>query len=747
MTESTTTAAAETSHHLYPLIGDLGLILMTAGIAVLLFKKIRQPLVLGYLIAGFLAGPHFDFFPSVKDTHNVEVWAEIGVIILLFSLGLEFSFKKLMKVGGSSSITAIVQITFMIGIGYLVGQLMGWSQMDSMFLGAILSISSTTIIIRAFEEVGVKSQKFAGIVFGALIIEDIVAILLMVLLSTIAVSQQFSGMELLESTLKLCFFLILWFVGGIFFIPTFFKITKELLNEETTLIISLALCLMMVMLAAKAGFSPALGAFIMGSIIAETTKAERIEHLIKPVKDLFGAVFFVSVGMLINPGTLAEYWLPVLIITLVTILGKTFSTTIGALISGQPLKQSVQAGMSLAQIGEFSFIIATLGMTLGVTSQFLYPIVVAVSAITTFTTPFFIKTSLKAYSLLEKILPNKFLQRIESYSYSTQTIKSESNWKKFLKANLLQVTIHSVIILGVIVISSRYIIPSFEETFLNQMIITVMLFLILLPFLWALALRRVANASMDEIKRDRKYRGPVTLILFIRVCLALFYIGLLLNSFLSPLIALAALLVLIIGGFIFPKKLQSVYYKLESHFIKNLNSREISDRIKRRSELTPWDGHMAIFEVPAESYLTGKSLNELGLREKLGINIAIIKRGEKAINVPSRNEVLYPHDTLYVIGTDSQVISFEDYLEKSKVLENGDDSDVVLLKVQLRSQEFIGKSIRDAQLREKTKGLVVGIERNNERILNPESNELLKKNDTLWLVGDKKLINEYCNIE
>lgn len=734
--------AAETSHHLYPLIGDLGLILMTAGVAVLLFKKLRQPMVLGYLIAGFLAGPYFHFFPTVKDIHNVEVWAEIGVIFLLFSLGLEFSFKKLMSVGGSSSITAIVQITSMIGLGYLTGQLMGWSQMDSIFLGAILSISSTTIIIRAFEEVGVKTQKFVSIVFGTLIVEDIVAILLLVLLSTIAVSQQFSGIELLESALKLVFFLILWFVGGIFFIPTLFKKVKNLLNEETTLIVSLALCLMMVLLAVKAGFSPALGAFIMGSIIAETTKAEWIEHLVKPVKDLFGAVFFVSVGMLINPQTLADYWLPVIVITLVTIFGKTTSTTIGALISGQPLKQSIQAGTSLAQIGEFSFIIATLGMTLGVTSEFLYPIVVAVSAITTFTTPFFIKSSLSYYNFLQKVLPKSWQKRIEDYSYSTQTIKSESNWKVFLKANIIQMIIHSVIILGVIVLASRYIIPDAEESQWNQLLVTCIIFAVLSPFLWALALRRVAVKAMEAIKRDRKYKGPVTLVLFIRICLALFYVGLLLNSFLSPFVALGALAFLVLGGILFPKKLEKVYYYLESHFIRNFNSREISQRIKNKSELTPWEGHMTILEIPAESNIAGKTLLELRLRESLGVNIVIIKRGEVTINMPARTEKVYPKDTLYVIGTDEQVAAFQEYLNTSRIFTNGNDTEIILKKIQLENNEYIGKSIREAGLREKTNGLVVGIERDNERIMNPESDIILKKNDILWLVGDKQLINE-----
>ncbi|RZJ63088.1 MAG: sodium:proton antiporter, partial [Flavobacterium sp.] len=697
-------------------------------------------LVLGYLIAGFLAGPYLTFFPSVKDTHNVEVWAEIGVIILLFSLGLEFSFKKLMRVGGSASITAACQISSMIGLGYLTGQLLGWSQMDSIFLGAILSISSTTIIIRAFEELGVKSQKFAGIVFGTLIVEDIVAILLLVLLSTIAVSQQFSGMELLQSALKLVFFLTLWFLGGIFLIPTLLKKAQKLLNEETTLIVSLALCLMMVILATEAGFSPALGAFIMGSIIAETTKAEKIEHLIKPVKDLFGAVFFVSVGMLINPDTLVEYWLPVLIITLVTIFGKTISTTIGALLSGQPLKQSVQAGMSLAQIGEFSFIIATLGMTLNVTSDFLYPIIVAISAITTFTTPFFIKSSPAVYNTLKKIMPVAMYRAIENYSSNAQTIKSQSSWKIFLKANVTQIIIHSVIIIGIVVFASRLDLGT-QSSQWHHVAVTGLIFVFTSPFLWALALRRVAISAMEDIRRDRRYRGPVTLVLFIRVALAVFYIGLLLNSFFSTYIALAALAILVLGGVLFPKRLQMVYYYIENHFINNLNSREISEKIKKRSELTPWDAHMTIFEVPAESNIAGKTLYDLRLREEIGINVAIIKRGEKTINVPQRMETIYPKDVLYIIGTDDQILKFEKYLDNSRVAGEKEDAEIILRKIHLFDTEFIGKTIREAQLREKTKGLIVGIERNNERIMNPESHIILKKNDVLWLVGEKQLIN------
>jgi CPA2 family monovalent cation:H+ antiporter-2 len=734
---------SESSVHLYPLISDLGLILMTAGVAVLLFKKIRQPLVLGYLIAGLLAGPYFPLFPSVNEIHSVEVWAEIGVIILLFSLGLEFSFKKLVKVGGTASITATVQIVSMIFLGYLAGQFMGWSTMDSIFLGAILSMSSTTIILRAFDELGVKSKKFAGIVFGALIVEDIVAILMMVLLSTIAVSQQFSGGELFESVLKLVFFLILWFIGGIFFIPTFLKKIKDLLNDETILLVSLALCLMMVILATMAGFSPALGAFIMGSIIAETTQAERIEHIIKPVKDLFGAIFFVSVGMLINPNTLVEYALPVFIITLLTIFGKTISTAAGALISGQPLKQSVQAGMSLAQIGEFSFIIATLGMTLKVTSDFLYPIVVAISAITTFTTPFMIKLSIPAYNKLEKILPAKWLDAIANYSANTQTIKTKSNWQIVLRANIIQIIVHSVIIIGIMLLITRYAVPLLNGSQWGNIVVTAIALLILSPFLWALSLRRIAAEAVDRLKEEKSSYGPLIIMVFIRIGLALLYIALTLNYLLSPLVALIALAIVIVLYLTFPRKVQVLYDKLENHFLRNFNDREITEAYNNKSELTPWDGHMTSFEISQESSLTGKSLLELELREKVGINIAILKRGKITINVPGRNERIYPGDVLYVIGTDEQVEEFKKYIDSSNIpAMEAPQTEIVLKHFQLRKEEFIGKDIRELELRDRTQGLVVGLERKGERIINPASDLVLEKDDVLWIVGDKKRLKE-----
>nr|WP_315256520.1 cation:proton antiporter [uncultured Flavobacterium sp.] len=734
--------SSETAQHLEPLITDLGLILMTAGIAVLIFKRLKQPLVLGYLIAGFLAGNHFDFFPSVKDIKSVEVWAEIGIIILLFSLGLEFSFKKLMKVGGTASITAGIQIISMCLIGYSVGQWLGWPTMDSIFLGVILSISSTTIILKSFDELGVKTQKFAGIVIGSLIVQDIIAILMMVLLSTIAVSNQFSGSALLMSVLKLVFFLVLWFLGGIFIIPTLLKKTKHLLTDEMLLIISLALCLMMVILAANAGFSPALGAFIMGSIIAETTQAEHIEHLVKPVKDLFGAVFFVSVGMLINPEALYEHAIPVVILSVATIFGQSISSTFGAILSGQPLKDSIRTGMSLSQIGEFSFIIATLGVTLKATNSFLYPIVVAVSAVTVFTTPFMIKYSLPFSEYLAHSLPRKWTKRIERYSASTQAIKTVSLWQTVINAFLIQVIVLIVIILAVILLSSRFILPLVEDYHFGNAMGALITLAIVSPFLWALAFRRVATDEVEQLMQDRKSRGPLTMLFFIRIVLSIIFIGLLLNIFFSPIVALITLIIAVIIYLLFQKKLHIQYHKIENHFLANLNDREIAKAKRSRSDLTPWDGHMATFDIAAESNIAGESLKKLQIREDLGINLVSIKRGDVMIHIPDANERIFPGDEICVIGTDAQVQEFKKYLDRHEMDVSPEivEPDIVLRQIELKNHVFHGKSIKESKLREKTKGVIVGIEKRGQRFLNPESNVILEKDDILWIVGDKKLL-------
>jgi CPA2 family monovalent cation:H+ antiporter-2 len=535
---------------------------------------------------------------------------------------------------------------------------------------------------------------------------------------------------------------VIWFLGGIFIIPTILKKTKHLLTDEMLLIISLALCLMMVVLAANAGFSPALGAFIMGSIIAETTQAEHIEHLVKPVKDLFGAVFFVSVGMLINPDALYEHAIPVVILSFVTIFGQSVSSTFGAILSGQPLKDSIRTGMSLSQIGEFSFIIATLGVTLKATNSFLYPIVVAVSAVTVFTTPFMIKYSLPFSEYLAHNLPRKWTKRIERYSASTQAIKTVSLWEKVINAYLIQVIVLVVIILAVILLSSRFILPLVEDYHLGNEMGALITFAIVSPFLWALAFRRVATNEVEELMLDRKSRGPLTMLFFIRIVLSIFFIGLLLNTFFSPKIAFIAFIIAVVIYLIFQKKLHLQYHKIENHFLANLNDREISKAKRSRSDLTPWDGHMAVFDIAAESNIAGESLKNLQMRENLGINIVSIKRGDITIHIPNRNERVFPGDEICVIGTDGQVQQFKKYLDQHErdISPEIVEPDIVLRQIELKNHSFLGKSIKESKLREKTQGLIVGIEKRGNRTLNPESNVILEKDDILWIVGNKKLL-------
>ncbi|HTM99653.1 MAG TPA: cation:proton antiporter [Pedobacter sp.] len=733
--------------HLPVLIADLGLILAAAGIITLLFKKIKQPLVLGYILAGLLVGPHLDFFPTISDYKSINIWGEIGVIFLLFSLGLEFSFKKLVKVGGSASITAIVKVVFLILAGYGVGMAMGWSNMDSLFLGGILSISSTMITIKAFEELGIKHKKFAGLVFGVLIVEDLVAILLLVMFSTLAVSQQSAGTEMLMSILKLSFFLVLWFLGGIFLVPTFLRVTKKLMNDETMLVVSLALCLVMVLLADQVGFSPALGAFIMGSILAETTQAERIEHLTKSVKDLFAAVFFVSVGMLIDPNILVEYATPIIILSLVVILGKILFTLLGALLAGQPLKTSVQTGMSLAQIGEFSFIIAALGATLKVTSSFLYPIAVAVAAITTFTTPYLIKLSEPFYNFLARVLPQKWIDAIGRYSSSTAGITTLSDWKILLRSYVSNTIIHSVVIISIIFLSNRYVQPFIANHFANEksvLIISVVVsFILMSPFLWALSIRRIQRTAYSHLWLNKKYtRGPLIAIEFFRIALGIFFVGFLMYEFFETWITvLIALILIVFGMVIFSRKLQSFYNKLEKRFMLNLNDRE-----NQKPDILPWDTHLTELTVSPESEVVGKTLSELMIREKYGVNIALIERGRNTIPTPGRDERLYPNDKLLLIGADDQLASVKFLLEIDlpEINESSfPDKEMTLQKVIVNSlSPVFGLSIRNAGIREKAQALVVGVERGEDKILNPSSDFVFDNGDVIWIVGNNKKIKE-----
>jgi CPA2 family monovalent cation:H+ antiporter-2 len=728
--------------HLPLFLSDLALILCTAGVISLLFKFLRQPVVLGYILAGLLVGPNFDLFPTVLATEGVKIWAEIGVIFLLFGLGLEFSFKRMLKIGKIVGFTAITGVAFTLFTGYLVGKSMGWKEMDCLFFGGILAIASTTIIIRSFEELGVKTKNFAGLVIGILVIEDLVAVILMVLLSTVSVSQSFEGTEMVYSILKLVFFLVLWFVSGIYFLPTLLKSSKKYLTDETLLIVSVALCMMMVVLAHQAGFSPALGAFIMGSILAETNKVEKIEHLISPLKNIFGAVFFVSVGMLIDFEMVLEFYFPILLGTFILLFAKPFFILFGSLISGQTLKTSIQSGMSLSQIGEFSFIIASLGLSLGVVSEHLYPVAVAISVLTTFTTPFMIKLSLPVNALLERKLPQKWKNALLKYSNSTQKVAEINEWKNYVRTSIINVVVFSVLIISIIFISNAVLGDFVMGNNWGKTISTLITFTAIAPFLWALAFKGIV-LKFNNKKWKMIQRGPIIAILIIRIGLVIFFIGTLFATFFSTWIALTGMLFAVVILIIFRNKIQSYYLKIEKQFMLNFNARELDNKISLQ---TPWDSHIITLEINPNSMLVGQTLQESHLRETFGINIASLKRGENVINVPDRFEKIFPYDKISIIGTEAQINHFKLFIESEIKNFHFPETihDVVLKHFSIiENSELIGQRIKESGIRNKTKSLVVGIEREGEKILNPESDFVFELNDTVWLVGDEKRITVF----
>lgn len=728
--------------HLPHLITDLALILAVAAITGILFKFLKQPVVLGYIISGLFVGPYLDFFPTVVEQDNIKIWAEIGVIILLFNLGLEFSFKKLIKEGPKIVVIALFGILLTLFTGFLLGKFLGWKNIDAIFMGGILSIASTTIIIRAFDELQVKTQKFTNIVTSILIVEDLVAVVLMVILSTISISREFQGSELIMSISKLVFFLILWFISGIFFLPTILKFLKRILNEEILLIFALALCFLFVIMALKAGFSPAFGAFIMGSILAETTKAEKIEHLISPLKNLFGAIFFVSVGMLINPAMIYEHIFPVIFATLVLLLGKPFFIILGSIVTGQPLKISMQTGLSLSQIGEFSFIIASLGLSLNVTSDYLYPIAVAVSVITTFTTPYMIKLSEPLYIIAEKKLPEKWRVIINNYSISAEKITEESEWRILVKSTITNTIIYSVIIITIILFNVKYIQPYFWEYQWSRIITASITLVLISPFVWALSFRKPKRVTLSKILSDKVYRNPLAILQITKIGISLFYIGFMFDTLFSHQIALLGVAISVVLLYVFSKRIMFFYGKIEDRFLSNYHERENKQKANSQN-LTPWDTHLSTFKLNAKTPFIGKTLLESKIREDFGVNIASIEREDLIINVPDRYERLFPNDVISVIGTDEQLKKFKDSIEKKDDV--GDllktKSEIKLLHFTINPNSTLENiTIKDSNIRELTKGLVVGIERNGKRILNPESNEVFKEGDIVWIVGNEKRI-------
>ena len=743
------------------LVQDLALIFISAGVITLIFKLLKQPLVLGYIVAGFLIGPHCTLFPTVIAEESITEWSEIGVIFLLFALGLEFSFKKLLNVGGSALITAVTEVIAMLLIGFFIGHLLGWTILESIFLGGMLSMSSTTIIIKAFGDLNLRNQKFTSIVFGTLVVEDIVAILMMVMLSTIAVSQNFAGGEMILSLSKLLLFLMLCFLVGIYVLPTFFRKFHKGMNDETLLIISIGLCFGLVVLASYLGFSVALGAFIMGSILAETIEGIHVEHLTKNIKDLFGAVFFVSVGMMVNPNTLVQYWFPILILTLVTIFGKAFFSSAGVLLSGQSLKTSLQSGFSLAQIGEFAFIIASLGYSLGVMREFIYPVIIMISVITTFTTPYFIRLADPFYEWLNPKLPSKFKTFLDNYSTGGDVVKYESDWKKLMKYYLTNILVYSVLLIAIILVFSKFVCPFIIEKLsghipdpLISLIDSLLTIIAMIPFLMGLltASRKKKEIADQLIAGGHKgNRRRLEVLALFRILLATFFVTLVLfinyNTTHWPITFISLSIIVFL---FFAHKNFKAHQIMEDRFLSNLSLREEHERQKKplrssiNAQLSNSDIHLAKVTVSPDSPFAGKSLKELDLRKIYNINVIKIIRGHKEIYLPDGNSCIFPSDQLTVIGTDEHITGF------TKIMEIEDTTEPETPKSEIRVASFLvkddspilGKNLAQIEFRE-FGCLVIEIDRRKESFINPDLSLIFEEGDLVWIAGTKEKIQRF----
>ena len=737
------------------LIQDLALILLVAAVVSLLFKWLKQPVVLGYIVAGFICSSHFGYTPSVRDTGSIELWAQIGVIILLFTLGLEFSFKKILKMGMAPVIAALTIIFCMMFLGTAVGHLFGWGRMDCIYLGGMLAMSSTTIIYKAFQDLGILQKKFAGMVLSVLILEDILAIVLMVMLSTLAVSHNIEGEELAAGLLRLGFFLVLWFVVGLYFIPIILRKSRRFLNDETLLILALALCFMMAVMAVDSGFSAAFGAFVVGSILAETVEAERIEKLVAPVKDWFGGIFFVSVGMLVDPVVLVEYAWPIVALVLTIILGQAVFGTLGFVFAGQPLKEAMKCGFSMSQIGEFAFIIASLGMSLGVTSRYLYPIVVAVSVITTFTTPYMLKAATPAYDYLCRVLPKGWVAWLEHYTPGTfaVVVGHSGNWRKLITAMVKQIAVFTILSVAVIALSFRFFLPFVRDVLPHwwaNAVCGVVTLLCIAPFLRGIMARgRRSSLFMALWKENRYNRLPLVFTLVVRavvVCMLVFYIIRFLVPFADPVLLLFALLV--VGGIMLSRPLRLNSMRMEKVFMENLRSREV--QAQREGKMPPGyaerllsrDLHIADFEIPEESIWGGRQLGDLKFGQRFDVHVVSIARGTHRINIPNGNDRIYPRDRVQVIGTDEQIGRFSEALGQTVVLDTEQaDREMQLRQFQItEDMEFAGEKLKNSGIRDRYHCMIVGFETSGGMLEKPDADRVFRPGDIVWVVGEKEAL-------
>ena len=740
------------------LVKDLALILVVAGIVTLVFKRLKQPLVLGYIVAGFLVSPHMPYLMSVVDKADIQTWADIGVIFLLFSLGLDFSVKKILRTGAAPVIAACTIIFCMMALGVIVGYSFGWKEMDCIFLGGMLAMSSTTIIYKAFSDMGLTQKGFASTVMSVLILEDILAIVMMVMLSTLASGASPDGVQVVGSILKIGFFLVLWFVVGLFVIPLFLRSVRKILNNETLLVVALGLCCLMAVVSTQVGFSAAFGAFVMGSILAETVEADKIIRLVDPVKNLFGAVFFVSVGMLVNPKVLAGYAVPILLLVLAILAGQAVFGTLGYLLGGQTLKNAMRCGFSMAQVGEFAFIIASLGLSLHVISDFLYPVVVAVSVITTFLTPYMIRAAEPCYDIVIRFLPKRWVRRLTHIQTgaSPGNTAADSLWKVLARKMLINTLVYGILSSAVIAIMFSTVLPvcrlfSVEWTgshWAGNAVCGFLTVAFVSPFLRSIVMKQNHSEAFKALWTGRRInRLPLIATILARVVIAvsfIFYICNYLTRFQNALMIAIAVGILVL--MILSRRLKKRSITLERLFIQNLRSRDIKAQLQGKKKplfadhLIDRDIHIANLELPDDSLWAGRTLRSLQLRNRFGVHVSSILRGSHRMNIPNGNTILFPGDKLQAIGDDEQLTLFSHAMKAELQPE---DTDIEKHEMKLRcftmsnTSPFIGKTLRDSGIRDKYNCMVVGVDEGQKNLTLITPSRCLQAGDVLWVVGEQ----------
>ncbi len=755
--------------HLDQMVVDLALIMVVAGLVTLVFRKLNISVLLGYIVAGFLVSPEFKLIPTVLETDSIQTWSTIGIVFLMFGLGLEFSFKKLADVGLNAVVTTMTIMCGMILVGIAVGKILGWSHMDCIFLGGMISISSTMVILKSYEEYKLKKESFAVLILGVLLLEDIAGIFMIIILTSISVSQTGSDMAMFLELGLMLLALVAWVVFGVIAIPSFLSKVKKYMNDENLIIVSLAICLGMVVIGSLLGFSEALGAFVAGSILGGTLSGEKIEHLMKPIKDVFGAIFFVSVGMMVKPDILVEYIGPILLIAAVTIVFQMFFATAGILLSGRSLRTAVRGGFSMVQIGEFSFIIASLGANLGVTGEFLYPVIVCVSVITITTTPIFIKNSEKAYSFIDKKIPEGFRIFVRKYTSDRKSgTKKDSDWARYGRRYAVSLSIWTGV-LYITYIATKYVgmnIIEMRQDYSYNVFVTLAIVGIMLVEVYILSTEQQTDIFKKLWFKSRTNRLPLITLRAIKLVVAAMFIMKVCRDFMGVsywILGLAAIVLVYLttkSAFNSGQK-----YNLEMRFIANLNEKTIHAWREARGEGDDDDWLSSrLYVVEYSMEYPGELMTVSDLYDNRLYNILVVKivREGRDIVMPKGTEPLYHGDEIHAMSGKDQLEAYIYQLRKEEHIKDPEEP-IVTLKEYIYGQVFRevepeqqvmsvnirvikdgffdGRTIVESDFRHKYNGYIMCIERGHVPIVDPDPGTLIKEGDMLWVIGAQTMVD------